>query len=101
MLKAARAHGMPIMVIAMMTEAMTQPTAIHRPPNKIHSRFNSRESTDIVRLQAPHRTSSEPHGNVIRYDAVAPPDVGGLLRARPEPSTRCRSIVLMVASGRD
>jgi hypothetical protein len=33
MLKAARVHGRPIMVIAMTMTAIIQPTAIHRPPN--------------------------------------------------------------------
>ena len=37
MLNAARAHGMPMMVIAMITAAISQPTAIQKPPNTIHS----------------------------------------------------------------
>ena len=35
MLKAARAHGMPMTVIAMITVAISQPTAIHNPPKTI------------------------------------------------------------------
>src|SRR6516162_4849774 len=42
MLKAGRAHGRSMIVIAMITAAATQPTAIHRPPNTIHSRLRSR-----------------------------------------------------------
>src|SRR5215467_5622586 len=51
MLKAARAHGRPMIVIAMITAATSQPTAIHRPPNTIHSRLRSRLKGDIPNLQ--------------------------------------------------
>jgi hypothetical protein len=37
------------MVIAIMTAAITQPTAIHRPPNTIHSRLSRKETPDIGR----------------------------------------------------
>ena len=37
-----------MMVIAMMMPAITQPTAIHRPPKTIHSTFSSRERRDMV-----------------------------------------------------
>ena len=47
MLKAARAQGRPITVIAMMTAARTQPAAIYRPPKAIHSRLSNRDKTDI------------------------------------------------------
>src|SRR6516162_32049 len=47
MLKAARAHGKPMMVIAMITAATTQATAIHKPPNTIQSRLSSRLITGI------------------------------------------------------
>src|SRR5271168_5145607 len=47
MLKAARAHGRPMMVIAMITAATTQATAIHKPPNTIQSRLRSRLITGI------------------------------------------------------
>src|SRR5215467_720202 len=48
MLKAERAHGIPTMVIAMTTAATTQPTAIHRPPNTIQSKFNRKAMGDIA-----------------------------------------------------
>ncbi len=48
MLNAARAQGMPTMVIAMMIEAMTQPTAIHRPPNTIQATLSSNDRGDIA-----------------------------------------------------
>ena len=41
MLKAARAQGMPMMVIAMTTAATPQPIAIHTPPSTSHNRFSS------------------------------------------------------------
>src|SRR6516162_9623403 len=47
MLKAARAHGRPMIVIAMITAATTQATAIHKPPNTIQSRLRSRFITGI------------------------------------------------------
>src|SRR5690348_17109879 len=52
MLKAARAQGRPMIVIAMMTAAMIQPNAIHRPPNRIQSRFRTIDTGDIGRLRA-------------------------------------------------
>src|SRR4051812_13354499 len=48
MLNAARAHGMPTMVIAMMTEAISQPAAIHRPPKAIHNTLSSSANSDIA-----------------------------------------------------
>jgi hypothetical protein len=36
-----------MMVIAMMTAATSQATAIHKPPSTIHSRLRSRLITDI------------------------------------------------------
>src|SRR5271167_2557132 len=47
MLKAARAHGRPMMVIAMITAATTQATAIHKPPNTTQSRLSSRLITGM------------------------------------------------------
>src|SRR5215831_10050768 len=47
MLNAARVQGRPMMVIAITTAAITQPTAIHRPPQTIHSRFRSTDMGDI------------------------------------------------------
>src|SRR6516165_10195508 len=47
MLKAARAHGRPMTVIAMITAATTQATAIHKPPNTIQSRLRSRLITGM------------------------------------------------------
>jgi hypothetical protein len=43
----ARVQGRPMMVIAMTTAAIIQPTAIHRPPKMTHSRFSSTEMGDI------------------------------------------------------
>src|SRR6516162_3989680 len=42
MLKAARVHGKPMMVIAIITAATTQASAIAKPPNTIQSRLSSR-----------------------------------------------------------
>src|SRR5262245_10140798 len=47
MLKAARAQGKPMIVMTMMTAAMAQPTAIHRPPNRIQSRLRRSDRTDM------------------------------------------------------
>src|SRR6516165_7255163 len=47
MLNAARAQGMPMMVIAMMSAAMSQPMAISRPPNTIHSRLSKMDNGDM------------------------------------------------------
>src|SRR5690242_7831899 len=47
MLSAARAQGMPMMVTAMITAAISHPAAIHRPPHAIHSRLSRREKSDI------------------------------------------------------
>ena len=44
MLSAAQAQGRPMMVIAMMTAAITQASAIHSPPKTIHKMFKSSES---------------------------------------------------------
>ena len=47
MLNAARAHGKPMMVIAITIPAITQPKAIHRPPKMIHNRFSTRDRADM------------------------------------------------------
>ena len=47
MVKAARAHGNPMMVIAMMTAATAQPTAIQKPPQTIQSRLSNNDTGDI------------------------------------------------------
>src|ERR1700728_3307623 len=47
MFTAARAQGSPIMVIAMTTAAISQPAAIHRPPNTIHSRLSRSDTGDM------------------------------------------------------
>src|SRR5437667_11725613 len=49
MLKAARVHGRPIMVIAIKMAAITQPTAIQRPPNTIHKPLSTKLVTGIGR----------------------------------------------------
>jgi len=46
-LKAARAHGMPMIVMAMTTAAMTQPAAIQNPPKRIQSRLSRNERGDM------------------------------------------------------
>jgi hypothetical protein len=48
MLNAALAQGKPTMVIAMTTAAITQASAIHRPPKTIQSRLRRRETIDIA-----------------------------------------------------
>jgi len=48
MLKAARAHGMPTMVMAMITAAISQPMAIQMPPKIIHNRLSSKERGDML-----------------------------------------------------
>ena len=50
MLKAARAQGMPTMVIAMITAAISQPMAIQMPPKIIHSKLSSSDRGDMVVL---------------------------------------------------
>ena len=47
MLNAARAQGRPMMVIAMMTAAISQPTAIQRPPKTIQNRLSRRDRADM------------------------------------------------------
>jgi hypothetical protein len=51
MLKAARAHGKPMMVIAMMIAATTQPAAIHTPPSNNHRMFRNIETGCMSPLQ--------------------------------------------------
>ena len=46
-LNAARAQGRPMMVIAMITAAIIQPAAIHRPPKTIQSTLSSSERGDM------------------------------------------------------
>src|ERR671915_231266 len=46
MLNAARAQGRPIIVIAISTAAITQPTAIQMPPVTIQRMFSTRFSND-------------------------------------------------------
>src|SRR5215471_4935888 len=48
MLKAARAQGIPMMVIAMITAAISHSTAIQRPPNTIHARLNRMDNGDMT-----------------------------------------------------
>ena len=50
MLKAARAQGMPTMVIAMITAAISQPMAIQMPPKIIHNKLSSSDRGDMVVL---------------------------------------------------
>ena len=47
MLKAARVHGRPMMVIAMITAAITQPTAIQKPPSTIQRMLRTRDTGDM------------------------------------------------------
>src|SRR6516164_8065760 len=48
MVSAARAQGRPMMVIAMITAAISQPAAIQNPPNRIHRRFRTRLAGDMA-----------------------------------------------------
>src|SRR5690242_15961702 len=52
MLTAARAQGMPIMVIVMITAAMSQATAIHKPPVNTQMIFKIRFSSDMCALSS-------------------------------------------------
>ena len=47
-MNAARAQGIPMMVIAMITAAISQPIAIQTPPKIIHNTLSSRERGDMV-----------------------------------------------------
>ena len=47
MLNAARVQGSPMIVIAMTTAAIIQPTAIHRPPKTIHNTLSKSDRADI------------------------------------------------------
>src|SRR5947207_13497989 len=47
MLNAARAQGIPMIVIAMTTAATSQPNAIHAPPRTIQMILSSSETGDI------------------------------------------------------
>src|SRR5579872_2847950 len=49
MLNAARVHGRPMMVIAMITAATSHPKAIQTPPKIIHSTFRSSDRADIIK----------------------------------------------------
>ena len=40
MLNAARAQGMPMMVMTMITAAITQPSAMAKPPSTIQARLS-------------------------------------------------------------
>src|SRR5471032_1489522 len=51
MLNAARAHGIPMMVIAITRAATSQPAAIHRPPQAIHNRLSRSAKIDIAELR--------------------------------------------------
>ena len=52
MLNAARVHGRPTMVIAIRTAAITQPSAIHRPPKTIHNMFSKSDTGDMYSLRS-------------------------------------------------
>jgi hypothetical protein len=58
MVNAALAQGKPTIVIAMTTAAITQPSAIHKPPKTIQSRLRTRETRDIGRSD--RRTTRSP-----------------------------------------
>ena len=63
MVKAARAHGSPIMVMAMMTAASAQPTAIQKPPQTIHSRLSNNETGDIELFRKAVRSKRTARGS--------------------------------------
>src|SRR5450631_2790381 len=52
MLKAALAQGRPIMVMAMMMAATTQPIAIHNPPINIQRMFSNIETGAMRSLRS-------------------------------------------------
>src|ERR1051326_5260049 len=109
MLNAARAHGMPMMVIAMITEASSQPAAIQAPPQTIHSRLSSREKSDIADPRASPATrrrrrigsASDNMGIAVRRCqgrvlAVA----GTAIRSVHEPATELRGLRPVSLGGR-
>src|SRR5215203_57135 len=67
MLKAARAHGSPIMVIAIRIAAITQPAAIHRPPNTIHNILSKSDRTDMRFPFSSYPASAKPRGRIARF----------------------------------
>src|SRR5580658_1952925 len=75
MLKAARAQGRPMMVIAMMTAATIQATAIQTPPKTSHSRLSRTDTGDMGLL--PRIVRSRRHHNAawpsFRYRRAVPP----------------------------
>lgn len=48
MVSAARAQGIPMIVMNMITAAISQPIAISRPPSTIKSTFNKRLMPDMA-----------------------------------------------------
>src|SRR5919108_3488734 len=74
MLNAERAQGMPMIVIAIRTQARSQPAAIQRPPVRIQRMFRIRLSSD--------------KRNVPPVRSVGGPCVGtyGIARLRAKPA---------------
>src|SRR5215469_13919227 len=86
MLYAARAHGRPTMVIAIMAAAINHARAIHRPPERIHSTFSRRKITGISSLLG-ENTSWQRGSKHWRARLPAPGRGGG--RARPIAEVEC------------
>src|ERR1700731_4864363 len=74
MLNAARVHGSPMIVIAMKIAAITQPTAIHRPPKRIHRRLSKKEKADmaLVDQEAPALAGARSPSGTVGF-VVRPP----------------------------
>src|SRR5215831_3125613 len=66
MVNAARAQGRPMIVMAMMTAAIVQHTAVHSPPNTIHRILSSSDAVGIEILRC-GPTLLAPH-NCLRRD---------------------------------
>src|SRR5271169_3383957 len=82
MLMAEKAHGRPIMVIAMMTAAISQPTAIHRPPKTIQRTLSNNDSGLIS-----HLFHGAPYLGRVDAGSMAP-DKLIEQRRRPRPAGR-------------
>src|SRR5262245_21033336 len=71
MLNAARAHGMPMIVMAMMMEATTQPTAIQSPPNTIQATLSRSDRGDMSGLLAARDCACAKGGHTCRTGQYA------------------------------
>src|SRR5437016_3081922 len=86
MFSAARAHGRPMIVIAMMTAATSQPAAIQMPPSKRQSRLRINDIEGWLSMAKKKETlrwdmgsgigpahPTRPRNRTPRQDDLAPP----------------------------